>query len=792
MRVSESWLREWVEPELDAAQLAEALTLAGLECGAPEPVGGEFSDVVVGEVTALRAHPDADKLRIAEVDAGQAEPLTIVCGAPNVRVGMKAPVALVGAKLPGGVKIRAAKLRGQPSAGMLCSARELSLSVDAAGLMELPADAPVGEALEVYLQLDDQVLELELTPNRGDCLGMRGVAREVGAITGAPVSEPAFQDAPVTGDNIFPIDIRDFDGCPRYAGRVIRGIDPGATTPVWLTERLRRAGVRPIHPVVDVTNYIMLELGQPMHGFDLANLDGGIVVRRADKGEKLVLLDGREVTLEPDVLVIADHAGPKAMAGIMGGEHSGVQADTRDVFFESAFFTPSAVAGRARRYGLHTDASHRYERGVDPELPRLALERATNLLLEIAGGQAGPVTVTECVEALPRHAPVTLRKSQLERVLATTVPDEEATGILERLGFSPQKTADGWTGTAPSARFDIEGEHDLVEEVGRIVGFDRVPVEPLPAAVALQPVSETRVGDGRIRAAMVDRGYQEVVTYSFIEPTLETDLGLGGGVAVLSNPLSSDMSQLRRSLWPGLLQALRYNVNHQRDRVRLFEIGIKFFLQDNDIKEEKTLSGIVVGNRWPEQWDADSVPADFHDVRADLEAVLGLGGQGGAFGFEADVHPALHPGRSARIRSNGADAGWLGELHPALADKLGLEQAPLLFELDYPSISAAKPPKYREFSRFPSVRRDLAVVVDDAVSAGAVEQAIAAEAGKMLRDLRIFDIYRGRGVDSGRKSIALGLILQETSRTLTDNDLEMVMGRILSRLQRDFDATLRD
>ncbi|HET7369944.1 MAG TPA: phenylalanine--tRNA ligase subunit beta [Gammaproteobacteria bacterium] len=792
MRVSESWLREWVNPDLDAAQLAEALTLAGLECGAPESVGAEFTQVVVGEVTALRAHPDADKLRIAEVEVGEKERLTIVCGAPNVRAGMKAPVALVGAKLPGGVKIRAAKLRGQPSAGMLCSARELNLSVDASGLMELPSDAPVGTALEAYLQLDDNVLELELTPNRGDCLGMRGVAREVGAISTAPVSEPAFQDAPVTGDSVFPIEIRDFDGCPRYAGRVIRGIDPAATTPVWLAERLRRAGLRPIHPVVDVTNYVMLELGQPMHGFDLANLDGGIVVRRAEAGEKLVLLDGREVTLEPDVLVIADHAGLKAMAGIMGGEHSGIQTDTCDVFFESAFFTPFAVAGRARRYGLHTDASHRYERGVDPELPRLALERATALLLEIAGGKAGPVTVAEQTEALPQRAAVRLRKSRLDRLLATTVPDEEVSGILDRLGFAPQKTAEGWTATAPSARFDIEGEHDLIEEIGRIVGFDSVPVEPLPAAVALQPVSETQVDGGRIRAAMVDRGYQEVVTYSFIEPTLEADLGLGGGVAVLSNPLSTDMSQLRRSLWPGLLQALRYNANHQQDRVRLFEIGIKFFLQDAEINEEKTMSGAVIGSRWPEQWDAASAPVDFHDVKADIEALLALGGQGDTFNFEAEAHPALHPGRCARIRRGEAGVGWLGELHPAVAEKLDLEQAPLLFELDYAAISEAKPPKYKEFSRFPSVRRDLAVVVDEATSVRAIEQAITEEAGKMLRELRVFDIYRGRGVDSGRKSIALGLILQETSRTLTDNDLEIVIGRILSRLQRDFDAVLRD
>lgn len=792
MKVSESWLREWVNPSLSAAELGEALTLAGLECAGIETVAPEFSDVRVGAVTALSDHPVADKLRIAEVDAGLEKPLTIVCGAPNVHVGMKAPVALVGAKLPGGVKICAAKLRGQPSEGMLCSARELGLSQDAAGLMALPADTPVGADLADYLSLDDHVLELELTPNRGDCLSMRGIAREVGAITGAAVEEPEIGAATVSGDASLPIEVEDFAACPRYAGRVIRGFDPHAITPAWLSERLRRAGIRPIHPVVDVTQYVMLELGQPMHGFDLASLAGGIVVRRARTGEQLVLLDGREVTLDPDVLIIADHAGIKAMAGIMGGVGSGVRPETRDVFLESAFFSPDAIAGRARRYALHTNASHRYERGVDPELPRLALERATALLLAIAGGKAGPVTIAERTADLPSRRPLALRKTKLEAVLGIAVPDRDTAAILERLGMPPGASADGWTVTPPSARFDIEGEHDLIEEVGRIYGYRHIPATALRAPANLQPVTETRVGENRMRDALMDRGYQEVVTYSFVEPGLEAELGLSGGIVELANPLSSELSQLRRSLWPGLLQTLRYNLNHQRTRARLFEIGCQFIRRDAEIEEERSLAGLLYGTPWPEQWGLAARSADLFDIKADVEAVLALGAKVDDYEFVAGVHPSLHPGRCARVVRDGDTAGWLGELHPVIAGKLEFERAPLLFDLNYDLITGAKPPEFKEFYRFPSVRRDLAVVVDEAVSAAALQSAVRAAAGPVLRDLRMFDIYRGSGVDSGRKSVALGLILQESSRTLTDEDLDIVMARVLSHLQREFGAVLRD
>jgi phenylalanyl-tRNA synthetase beta chain len=790
MRVSESWLREWVNPRLSAAELGESLTLAGLECAGVEPVTPAFRKVVVGEVTALRPHPDADKLRIAEVNVGAAKPLTIVCGAPNVSIGMKAPTALVGAELPGGVQIETTKLRGQTSEGMLCSARELGLGHDTSGLMALPADAPAGVDLAAWLDLDDHVLDLELTPNRGDCLSVRGLAREISAITAAPLTAPEITPIDATGNPTLPIEIHDFEACPRYAGRIIAGIDPRAITPTWLSERLRRAGIRPIHPVVDVTQYVMLELGQPMHGFDLARLDGGIIVRRAAAGEKLTLLDGREVTLDPDVLVIADHAGAKAMAGIMGGIDSGVGDDTHDVFLESAYFNPMAIGGRARRFALHTDASHRYERGVDPALPCVAIERATELLLEIAGGTAGPVTVTEQVDRLPIREPIVLRKEKLRAILGIDVPDKDAAGILGRLGMAPKGAAGGWKVVPPSARFDLEGEHDLVEEVGRIYGYQHVPAIPLEAPAALQPITESRVPDYRLRAALMEHGYQEAITYSFIEPALEADLGFTGAVVALANPLSSELSQLRRSLWPGLLQALRHNLNHQQARVRLFEVGSKFIAQEDEIKEEKVVAGVAYGSALPEQWGLPARAVDFFDVKSDVEALLRLGG--GRHEFVPDALASLHPVRAARIMQGEALVGWLGELHPALTQKLGLDCAPLLFELDYGLITQKKLPNYKEFSRVPAVRRDLAIVVDEGVPAAAVRTVITAAAGNLLRDLVIFDIYRGKGVDSGRKSVALGLILQESSRTLTDKDLDAVIARVLAQLEQELGATLRE
>jgi phenylalanyl-tRNA synthetase beta chain len=792
MKVSEAWLREWANPPLSSAELAESLTLAGLECAVQALEADAFAGVVVGEVLALRAHPNADKLHIAEVDVAGERALTIVCGAPNVREGMKVPVARVGARLPGGIEIGAAKLRGQSSQGMLCSARELNLSADASGLMALPADAPNGAALETYLRLNDAVFDLDLTPNRGDCLSVRGLAREISAVTGCAMKAPEIRDVPVEHKEALPIEIKDAEGCPRYTGRVVAGINARAVTPAWMNERLRRAGLRSIHPVVDVTNYVMLELGQPLHGFDLANLAGGIVVRRARPKERLRLLDGRDVELSPNELVIADHHGAKAMAGMMGGEHSGVSEATRDVFIESAFFPPSIVAGRARRYGLHTDASHRFERGVDPELPRLALERATELLIDITGGKAGPVSIAERSDLVAGNKTVRLRKARCEAVLAMRVPTDEATAILNRLGFAPKTTRDGWRVSPPTARFDIEGEHDLIEEIGRIIGFGKIPVTPLPGAVRLRPVSERAISENRIRAMLVDRGYQEAVTYSFVDPGFEADFEFPAGAVELFNPLSTEHSRLRRSLWPGLLQVLRYNLNQQRSRVRMFEIGGRFGLRGSIVEEQEMLSGLVYGPLWPEQWKDNARTADFFDLKNDIEALLSLGGDIDAWTFEADRQPALHPGRTARLMHGDEAAGWLGELSPALTSRLGFERAPLLFDLDYELISASKRRNYMAFSRFPSVRRDVAIVVDEGISAGEISQAVAAAAGETLRDLRIFDIYRGPGVDSGRKSMALGLILQESSRTLTDRDLETVIERVLSRVERDFGATLRE
>ncbi|WP_338487506.1 phenylalanine--tRNA ligase subunit beta [Pseudomonas trivialis] len=791
MKFSEQWLRGWVSPQVDRDELVARLSMAGLEVDSVTPAAGVFSGVVVGEVLSTEQHPDADKLRVCQVSNG-AETFQVVCGAPNVRPGLKIPFAMIGAELPGDFKIKKAKLRGVESNGMLCSQAELQIGEGNDGLMELPADAPVGQDVRVYLELEDASIEVDLTPNRGDCLSLAGLAREVGALYNAPVTRPVVTAVPAVHDEVRPVEVLAPNACPRYLGRVIRNVDLARPTPLWMVERLRRADVRSIDAAVDITNYVMLELGQPLHAFDLAEINGGIRVRMAEEGEKLVLLDGQEVSLRADTLVIADHSRALAIAGVMGGEHSGVSATTRDVFLESAFFDQIAIAGKARSYGLHTDASHRYERGVDWQLAREAMERATGLLLEITGGEAGPITEVVSEQHLPSVAPVTLRAKSVEQMLGLVIAPAEIEQLLSALGLGISASGEGqWHVDVPSHRFDISLEVDLIEELARLYGYNRLPVRYPQARLAPQPKAEARAHLPELRRLLVARGYQEAVTYSFIDPRQFELFNPGVEPLLLANPISNDMAAMRSSLWPGLVKALSHNLNRQQDRVRMFESGLRFVGQLGDLKQEPMLAGVVCGSRLPEGWAQGRDPVDFFDVKADVEAVLGFAGALDAFTFVPGSHPALHPGQTARIERDGRLVGFVGAIHPELSKNLGLDRAVFVFELVLAEVALGKMPKFSELSRFPEVRRDLALIADREVAATAVLDVIRENAGEWLTDLRLFDVYQGKGIDPHRKSLAVGLTWQHPSRTLNDDEVNTTTQNILTSLEQRLNATLR-
>lgn len=792
MKISLKWLREFVDIGLDARQLAERLTLAGLEVSAIESAHPGFRDVVVAKVSEVKPHPDADKLRICKVNAGEGAPLQIVCGAPNVRAGMKAALIRIGGTLPDGTAIKGAKLRGIESEGMLCSARELGLSSDAGGLMELPADAPIGVLLDAYLELDDSILEVELTPNRGDCLSVLGVARDVSALLDADLHQPDIDAVDARHQSTLPITLDAPEACPRFLGRIIRGIDSRATTPLWMQERLRRAGVRPISPLVDVTQYVMLELGQPMHAYDLGRVNQKIVVRWAKQGEQLMLLDGREITLDPDILVIADAAGALGLAGIMGGEGSAVNSGTRDVMLECAWFAPDAINGRGRRLSLQTDAGYRFERGVDSEGQRRAMERATQLILEICGGEAGPVEEAHSNAHVPKRARVRLRHRRLERLLGMEIAEADVIRILHRLEMSPVAASDGWEVTPPSHRFDIGIEEDLIEEVGRIYGYDRIPEAHFPMPQIMGGTSETRLDAAVLRRVLVARGYHEAITYSFVAPELQRMLSGGASGPVLANPISADLAEMRISLWPGLMGALQYNLNRQQGRVRLFETGMRFVPQSTDIKQENVVAGLSVGSRYPEQWGLPVRDADFADLKNDVEALLAAAGHTRGARYEAAAHPALHPGQSAQILFEDSAIGWLGAIHPGIAKQLDVSPSVYLFELAIQPLLAAKVPQFAPISRYPAIRRDIAVVVSESITAETLVQVTRGAAPELVRQVLLFDIYRGSGIDSGRKSVALGLILQDSSRTLTDEAADAAMAQVIDRLRRELGATIRD
>jgi len=789
MKFSERWLRQWIDPPVDTGGLVAQLTAAGLEVDSVEPAGPALDRVVVGRVLEVAPHPDAGALTLCRVDAGADAPLAIVCGAPNARPGLVAPVALPGARLADGTAVGATRIRGQDSQGMLCSAPEVGLGDDAGGLLELDAAHVPGTPLARALRLDDACIALDLTPNRGDCLYLEGIARDVAAINGERVRPLAVAAVAATCEAAFPVALEAPRACPRYVGRVLRGVDASAATPEWMVERLRRSGVRALSPVVDVTNYVMLELGHPMHAFDLARLEGGIVVRSAAAGEALTLLDGSAPALTAEDLVIADGRGAVALAGIMGGLASAVRDDTREVFLECAWFAPRGIAATARRLRLHTDASHRFERHVDPRGQVRAVERATALLLDIVGGAAGPLVDTVREELLPQAQPVRLRAQRIRRLLGVEPPARDVARILHDLHMEVEQDGAGWRVTPPSFRPDLAREADLIEELARIRGLDAIPDAAPMASLEMAPHPESRADLRSLRRALVARGYQEAITYSFVDARLQSRMEDRATPVPLANPISSELAVMRTSLLPGLLQAALYNHHRQHERVRLFETGMVFRDEGAGVEQPSRLGGIVLGEAEPRQWGLPRREVDFFDVKADLLALLGA--RAATLRFVPGEHPALHPGRCAWLELDGHRIGVLGHLHPALARERKLAAAAVLFEIDLAAVLARAVPAFRAFSRQPAVLRDIAVTVDESVTAEAVLNCVGQAAGDVLQNLELFDVYRGEGIDSGQKSLALSLTLQAPSRTLDEAEVEACVATILDSLAKHLGAALR-
>ena len=794
MKVPYSWLAEWVKVPWKPKELGSRLTMAGFELEGLESAAPPFTGVVVADILSAERHPQADKLQVCKVTTGSGPGLQIVCGAANARAGLKSALALVGAQLPGDLKIGAARLRGVESQGMLASARELGLAESSSGILELPADAPLGKPLREYLSLDEAVLEVNITPNRGDAMSILGIAREVAAIAGTKITGPRIESPRGAGAERFPVKLEAPAGCPRFAGCIVRGINNRAATPVWLAERLRRAGVRSISPVVDVTNYVMLELGQPMHAYDLAKLKSGIRVRLARAGEEVTLLDGKTLKADADMLLITDAEGPVGLAGIMGGLRTAVQPETTDVFFESAYFSPEAVQGRGRRSGLLTDASQRFERGVDPTQQARAIARAIALLAPIAGGTPASIVVTENARHLPKRAPVRLRAAQLKRLLGMELPAARVAKALTGLGMKVSSNAGGWKATPPAHRFDIAIEADLIEEVARLAAWEKIPETDALGSQHFRKLPEEQPAERAVLEALAARGYEEAVTYAFVDPALQEKLFPGRPALALANPIASDMSVMRVSLWPGLIRAALENQRRQQDRIRLFEHGTRFELDGSATHEIETIAGLASGARLPEQWGVAKearAPADFYDVKADVAALIAGTGAAETFSFEPQELAALHPGRSARVLRRGSPVGWIGELHPALVKALDFTYAPVLFELDMGAL-AVKRAAFEDISRFPQVRRDLAVVVDEAVTLSTLAERVTLVTSSLLRGLRVFDVYRGPGLEPGRKSIAFGLIFQDISRTLTDEDVDRLMASVVTDLRESLNARIRE
>ncbi|NOJ68425.1 phenylalanine--tRNA ligase subunit beta [Acinetobacter indicus] len=791
MKISENWLRTWVNPAIDSEKLSDQLTMLGLEVDDLSPAAKPFTGVVVGEVLTVEQHPDADRLRVTTVNIGSGEPLQIVCGAPNVRAGMKAPVATIGAVLPGDFKIKKGKLRGVESQGMLCGASEIDLEDKIDGLLELPVDAPVGVNIREYLDLDDNVIDISITPNRGDCFSIRGIAREIGVINQLPVTAPEIKEMAASISDEKKV-VVSTEGCPRYLGRVIKNVNTKAATPEWMERALARSGIRQHSILVDITNYVLMELGQPLHAFDGAKVQGSVQVRQATAGEKLVLLNEQEVELQDDVMVIADDEKALAIAGIMGGLSSSVTDETTEIFLESAFFAPLHIAGRARRFGLHTDASQRYERGVDFELPLIAMHRASQLISELAGGEFGPITVAENAAVLPTRDAIELKQAQVDQLLGYSVDSDFITDALTRLGCEVTVKAQGqWSVVPPSHRYDMAIYQDLIEEVARIHGYDNIQIS-LPVIDTKLAKYQDQFEVAQLRQTLVTLGYQEAISFSFADLKLEKQLNAAVNPLALANPISSDLAVMRSTLLSSLIPCVQYNINRQQGRVRFFELGLRFDYQNaasiHDLKQIPTLAMIAVGAKTAESWHGKPQAMDFFDLKGEVEELLAAGRV--QVEYVRSERSWLHPGQSAEILVNGQSIGYLGRLHPSLENELDLGTT-WVAELDQQAILQTYVSNFTELSRFPSVRRDIALLISDKINVSEIQQLIEQTGGELLHSTWLFDVYTGQGVEAGKRSLAFALLWQHPTRTLEDAEIKSGMDNILKVLENTYQATLR-
>ena len=788
MKISEQWLREWVNPKVSTEELAEQLTMLGLEVDEVLPAAGEFSHVVVAEIVAIEKHPDADKLNVCQVSIGTDDDLQIVCGAPNARVGLKAPLAMIGAVLPGDFKIKKSKLRGLDSSGMLCSNVELGLSDDHSGLLELSSSAAVGQNIREYLQLDDSIIDIDLTPNRADCFCVKGIAIDVACLNNMDITIPTINDVTATHKENIEVTVTAQKQCPSYLCRVINNINNNAETPIWMQEKLRRSGIRSIHPVVDVTNYVMLELGQPMHGFDKAAINGAIEVKMAAKEEKITLLDGKEVQLNDSFMMIADQQRYLAIAGVMGGQDSGVNVDTQDIVLESAYFDPATIMGKSRDLGIHTESAHRFERGVDPSLQRQAMQRATQLIVDICGGEVGEITEATTEKYLPTASKITLSKDKLLRVLGFEVAEQQVTSILTGLHMQVDYKDDYWQVLAPSSRFDISIEEDLIEEIVRIIGYDKMPSMNLLSESVIMQLPETMISQIQIKSQLNDLGYLEAINYSFVsEKQLET-YSLNQDSITLKNPLTEEFAVMRTSLLPGIMESIKYNLRRQNDSIKMFETG-NVFHQVTSIVEDEKLIAISTGKRHAEHWGLAKDSFDFYDCKGDLESLLSNTKL--PYTFKISSYAFLHPGRQAEVVLNGNDIGWIGQVHPEICRKTGVKKEVYAFELYIENINKTSLPSYQDISKYPSVRRDIAMIVDDTISYQQISNIITDELGSLLVDVFVFDKYQGENIGSGKRSLAVGLVLQQKNSTFEDKDVDKLMSKVVSSIKENLDVEIR-